>query len=136
MKVRSRGLGLLGVGLLATAGALGAVLVHDGEGAASPLAAAEPGDAVLLKGAPQPFYPTSSLAAWALFLPVLQEHNFTYVLADDAGVVALLAANEPAPDDVVLTEGTVTLVGSHPDGSGRLLVVVHVTGWRSPLLFR
>lgn len=136
MKVRSRGLALFGVGLLATAGALGAILVHDGERDAPALAEAQPGDAVLLKGAPQPFYPTNSLAAWAPFLPVLQGHNHTYVLTDDEGAVALLAANEPAPDDIVLTEGTVTMVGSHPDGSGRLLVVVHVTTWRSPLLFR
>lgn len=136
MKVRSRGLALFGVGLLATAGALGAILVHDGESAAPTLATAQPGDDILLKGAPLVFHPTNSLAAWTPFLPTLQGHNHTYVLTEEDGAVALLAANEPAPDEVIVTEGTVTMVGSHPDGSGRLLVVVHVTAWRSPLLFR
>jgi hypothetical protein len=55
----------------------------------------------------------------------------------DAGVVALLTSATAAPDDgVVLAEGTVVYVAPHPDGSGRLLVVVGVDEWREPILFR
>lgn len=138
LKVRSQGLALTGAGLLAIAGALGALLVHDGESATASLTSVEQGDPVTLKGAPQPFYPSGSLAAWAPFLPELQAHNHTYLLegGDGEGTVALLTASEPAPQDVVLSEGTVTMLGPHPDGSGRLLVVVHVVDWRQPILFR
>lgn len=135
--MRSRSLALVGSGLLVAAVALGAVLVHDGERAAPALAQAEPGDAVLLKGAVQDFYPSRSLTAWDPVLPILAAHNHTYLLGKDGeGAVALLTSDKPAPDTVVLTEGKVLLVLPHPDGSGRLLVVVHVEAWREPFLFR
>lgn len=134
--MRSRSLALVGAGLLAAASVLGAILVHDGESTATPLASVAPGDAVQLKGALTPFYPSRSLAAWDPVLPILAAHNHTYLWEDADGAVALLTSATPAPDDIVLTEGTALLVLPHPDGSGRLLVVVHVEAWREPLLFR
>jgi len=125
---------VLGAALLVAAGVLGAILVHDGETAARPLAAAQPGDDVAVKGSPTPFHPSGPLGAWQPLLPLLGEH--TYELATADGAVALLSSDQPAPADVVLAEGTVAFVGPHPDGSGRMLVLVAVHAWREPLLFR
>lgn len=129
---------MLGIALLAGAAVLGGLLVHDGEVAApTDLARAEPGQSVELKGQPEAFAPSSpSIArAWRGVLPLLDNH--TYTLSDpDAGVVAVLTSAHAAPDGVVLAEGQVRYVGPHPDGSGRLLVVVGVHDWRSPLVFR
>lgn len=134
--MRSRSLALVGASLIVAAAALGAVLVHDGERATTPLASVAPGDEVLLKGAPQPFYPSRSLAAWDPILPLLATHNHTYLLEDGNGPLALLTSDTPAPDDVVLTEGTVTFLMPFPDAPERVLVVIHVESWRQPLLFR
>lgn len=121
---------------MASAAALGAVLVHDGEVAARrDLAHAAPGEEVSLKGTPEPFTPLGPSRAWRTVLPVLANH--TYTMDDpEAGVVAMLTSPTPAPDGVVLAEGAVSYVAPHPDGSGRLLVVVAVSDWREPLLFR
>lgn len=127
---------LVGASLIAAATALGGILVHDGERATTPLAAVAPGDAVLLKGSPQPFYPSGSLAAWEPVLPLLATHNHTYLLEEGNGPLALLMSDTPAPDAVVLTEGTVTFLMPFPDGPERMLVVIHVGSWRQPLLFR
>lgn len=132
--MRSAGLAVLGAGLLAAAAVLGALLVHDGEAERPPLAGAEPGDAVALKGTPLPFYPTQSLAHWGEVLPLLANH--TYVLDAPDGTVALLTSESEAPSATVLADGTVAFVGAHPDGSGRPLVVVRVAEWREPLVFR
>ena len=127
----------LGILLMASAAALGAVLVHDGEVAgdhAVDLATAAPGESVSLKGTPEPFAPFGATRAWRSIIPVLANH--TYTLDDpEAGVVAMLTSEIPAPDGVVLAEGDVGYVAPHPDGSGRLLVVIVVTEWREPLLF-
>lgn len=125
---------MLGASLLAAAGVLGAILVHDGETAAAPLAAAQPGDDVALKGVPTPFHPSGPLGAWQPLRPLLGEH--TYELPAGDGAVALLTGDDAAPSEVVLAEGTVAYVGPHPDGSGRLLVLVLVHEWREPFLFR
>ena len=126
---------MLGIVLMASAAVLGALLVHDGEVAAeSDLAAAAPGEEVRVKGAPEPFAP-SPLRSWRTVLPMLD--NFTYVLSDaDAGLEVLLTSSASAPDGVVLANGEVGLVAPHPDGSGRLLVVVRVDAWQEPILFR
>ena len=127
---------MLGILLMASAGALGAVLVHDGEVAVrEDLASAMPGETVSLKGTPEPYTPLGATRAWRTVLPVLG--NFTYTMDDpEAGVVAMLTSAAPAPDGVVLAEGDVGYVAPHPDGSGRLLVVIVVDEWREPLLFR
>lgn len=134
--MRSPALAALGVLLMATAAALGAILVHDGEVAGEPdLARAAPGESIRLKGEPEPFSPGASLRPWRAVLPLLGNH--TYALADpDAGAVALLTSDGPAPPGVVVAEGRVGLVAPHPDGSGRLLVVVEVRDWQQPILFR
>ena len=126
---------MLGIVLMASAAALGALLVHAGEVAGeSDRAAAAPGEAVRLKGAPEPFTP-APLRSWRAVLPMLD--NFTYVLSDaDAGLEVLLTSTAAAPDGVVLADGEVGSVAPHPDGSGRLLVVVRVHGWHEPILFR
>lgn len=127
---------MLGIAFLASSAALGALLVHDGEVAASTdLARAAPGEEISLKGSPQPFTPGSLTRAWRSVLPALDNHTYT---EDDpsSGVVALLTSDQPAPDGVVLASGTVTYVAPHPDGSGRLLVVIAVHEWRQPILFR
>jgi len=136
LNVRSPALAALGIALMASAAALGALLVHDGEVAAEPdLAAAEPGETVRVKGSPEPFTPGVPLRAWRSVLPMLD--NFTYTMADpESGVLALLTSASPAPEGVVLADGTVDLVAPHPDGSGRLLVVIGVRDWEEPLLFR
>lgn len=125
----------LGVVLLASSAVLGVLLVHDGEAEASPdLSRAVPGEEVRLKGEPAPFAPVS-LRAWRPLLPLLGNH--TYVLDDaDAGVAVLLTSDGPAPPGVVVAEGQVGHVGAHPDGSGRLLVLVQVREWKQPLVFR
>lgn len=126
----------LGISLMGLGAGLGAVLVHDGEVAARPdLANAAPGEALLVKGTPEPFAPTGASRAWRSVLPMLGNHSYT--LDDpEAGVQVLLTASDAAPDGVVLAEGTVAYVAPHPDGSGRLLVVVDVRDWREPFLFR
>lgn len=126
---------MLGILLMAGAAVLGALLVHDGEIAAeSDLATAAPGESVRVKGAPEPFTP-APLRSWRTVLPLLDNH--TYVLSDaDAGLEVLLTSPAPAPEGVVLADGEVDAVAPHPDGSGRLLVVVHVHGWHEPILFR
>lgn len=126
---------MLGILLMAGAAVLGAILVHDGEVApAADLAAAAPGEAVSVKGTPVHFEPSGSSRAWRAILPALGNH--TYTLEDpERGLVALLTGEETAPDGVVLAEGTVRFAAPHPDGSGRLLVVVAVTDWVEPLLF-
>ena len=136
MTVRSPALAALGVALMACAGVLGGLLVHDGEVASNPdLSRALPGDELSLKGTPEPFAASLATRAWRPVLPALQNH--TYSLDDpDSGVVALLTSSREAPAGVVLAEGTVTYVAPHPDGSGRLLVVVAVDEWRQPILFR
>jgi len=136
LNVRSPALAALGIALMASAAALGAVLVHDGEVAAEAgLAGAAPGESVRVKGTPQPFVPDAPLRAWRTVLPMLD--NFTYALGDpESGIEALLTSPVPAPDGVVLADGTVDYVAPHPDGSGRLLVVVAVHDWQEPILFR
>ncbi len=131
--MRSLGLAILGVGLLAAATALGAILVHDGEAEAVRLESVEQGDSIAVKGKPEPFFPPS-LGLWAPIRPFLDNH--TYTLATDDGVLALLTSASPMPTDVVLAEGTVAYVGPHPSEVDALLVVVHVQDWREPLLFR
>ena len=136
MNVRSPALAALGIALMASAAALGALLVHDGEVAPEAgLAEAAPGESVRLKGSPVPFAPEGPLRAWRTVLPLLD--NFTYALSDpESGIEALLTSPGPAPDGVVVAEGTVGHVAPHPDGSGRLLVVVEVREWSEPILFR
>ena len=139
MSLRSPALAVLGVLLLASSAALGVLLVHDGEAAATPaseLSRAVPGEDVRLKGEPAPFVPSPGpVRAWRPVLPMLGNH--TYALdGPDAGLAVLLTSSDPAPPGVVVAEGTVDYVGPHPDGSGRLLVLVHVGGWKQPLLFR
>lgn len=137
MSLRSPALAVLGVVLLASSAALGVLLVHDGEAGASPdLARAVPGDSVRLKGEPAPFVPPAgALRQWRAVLPLLGNH--TYRMDDDgAGVEVLLTSPAPAPAGVVLADGVVGYVGPHPDGSGRLLVLVQVRDWQQPLLFR
>ncbi|MFA5942862.1 MAG: hypothetical protein WC876_00155 [Candidatus Thermoplasmatota archaeon] len=126
---------MVGIALMASAAALGALLVHDGEVAAeSDLTKASPGDSVRLKGSPEPFAPTAPLRTWRSVLPLLD--NFTYTLSDPAaGVELLLTSSAEAPDGVVLATGTVGYVAPHPDGSGRLLVIVDVHDWDEPILF-
>lgn len=135
MNVRSPALAALGIALMASAAVLGAILVHDGEVAAdTALATAAPGDSVRVKGDPEPFVP-GPLRSWRTVLPLLD--NFTYALSDDdSGVVALLTSRHSAPDGVAVADGKVDYVGPHPDGSGRLLVVVRVGEWQEPILFR
>jgi hypothetical protein len=135
LNVRSPALAVLGIVLMASAAVLGALLVHDGEVAVeSDLAAATPGESVRVKGVPEAFMP-APLRAWRPVLPLLD--NFTYVLADaDSGLEVLLTSSAAAPDGVVLADGDVDFVAPHPDGSGRLLVVVRVHGWHEPILFR
>ncbi|MHB1260432.1 MAG: hypothetical protein ACYC2H_01815 [Thermoplasmatota archaeon] len=121
---------------MASAAVLGALLVHDGEVTAeADLANASPGESVRVKGSPEPFVPGTPLRAWRTVMPLLD--NFTYALSDgESGLVALLTSPQAAPDGVVLAEGTVGYVAPHPDGSGRLLVVVTVSSWQEPILFR
>lgn len=136
MKVRSPALAALGIALMASAAALGALLVHDGEVAVeTDLASAAPGESVRVKGSPEPFVPGTPLRAWRTVMPLLD--NFTYAMGDEeSGVVALLTSPRSAPEGVVLAEGRVDYVAPHPDGSGRLLVVVTVSSWQEPILFR
>jgi hypothetical protein len=128
-------LAALGVVLLASSAVLGVLLVHDGEAEASPdLSRAVPGEDVRLKGEPAPFAPVP-LRAWRPLLPLLGNH--TYALDDDeSGVAVLLTSDAPAPPGVVVADGRVAQVGAHPDGSGRLLVLVQVREWKQPLVFR
>ncbi|MEA3137736.1 MAG: hypothetical protein QOC71_2017 [Thermoplasmata archaeon] len=121
---------------MAGSAVLGAILVHDGEVApGSDLASAVPGESVRVKGSPEPFTPGTPLRTWRTVLPMLD--NFTYALTDaDSGIEALLTSPGPAPDGVVLAEGRVGYVAPHPDGSGRLLVVIDVQDWNQPILFR
>lgn len=132
MKVRSSGLAVVGLSMLAAAAVLGAILVHDGEAAAPRLATASEGDAVALKGEPEPFFP-ERLGPWAAVRPLLGNHS--YLLAADGGVIALLTSATPAPAGVVLAAGEVLFVGPYPDDAQRMLVVVHVEDWREPILF-
>lgn len=132
MKVRSLGLAVVGLSMLAVAAALGAILVHDGEAAAPHLASAGEGDAVALKGEPQPFFP-ERLGPWAPVRSLLGNHS--YLLAADDGVVALLTSDAPAPAGVVLAAGQVAFVGPYPDDAQTMLVVVRVDAWREPILF-
>ena len=123
--------------MMATAAVLGALLVHDGEVAAetNDLAAAAPGETVRVKGTPEAFTPGTPLRNWRTVLPMLD--NFTYALSDpESGTLALLTSPAPAPEGVVLADGTVGYVAPHPDGSGRLLVVIDVQDWQEPILFR
>lgn len=133
MKVRSAGLALVGVALLVAAGVLGALLVHDGEARDESLASAAPGDAVAVKGRPEPFFP-DRLAAWAPLRPLLGNHTYQVDAGD--GIVALLTSAQDMPADVVLASGTVAFAGPHPTLPGRVLVLVQVSDWREPLLFR
>jgi hypothetical protein len=137
LTLRSPALAALGVVLLASAAVLGVLLVHDGEVEATPdLSRAVPGEDVRLKGEPAPFVPPAGpLRQWRAVLPLLDNH--TYAFGDSAdGTVVLLTSPGPAPAGVVLADGTVGYVGPHPDGSGRLLVLVQVRGWTQPLVFR
>lgn len=136
LNVRSPALAALGIALMASAAVLGALLVHDGEVAAeSDLATAAPGEAVRVKGSPEPFTPVGPLRAWRTVLPMLD--NFTYALTDpESGIEALLTSPTAAPEGVVLADGTVGYVAPHPDGSGRLLVIIDVRAWEEPILFR
>ncbi|HUR24825.1 MAG TPA: hypothetical protein VM327_02290 [Candidatus Thermoplasmatota archaeon] len=136
MNVRSPALAALGIALMASAATLGALLVHDGEVATeTDLAGAAPGEPVRIKGNPEPFTPGTPLRSWRMVLPMLD--NFTYTLSDpESGILALLTSPAPAPDGVVLADGTVGYVAPHPDGSGRLLVVIDVRDWHEPILFR
>lgn len=121
---------------MASAAALGAVLVHDGEvPVEQDLAHATPGESISLKGTPEPFAPFGATRAWRSVIPVLANHTYT-LDAPDGGVVAMLTSDVPAPEGVVLAVGDVGYVAPHPDGSGRLLVVIVVTQWREPILFR
>lgn len=126
----------LGTALLAASGVLGGLLAHDGELEPAPdLANAMPGEPVRLKGEPEPFAPELPLRAWRTVTPLLANH--TYAMGEAAGgVVLLLTAQAPAPDGTVLADGVVRMVAPHPDDSGRLLVVVAVSDWAEPILFR
>jgi hypothetical protein len=128
-------LAVVGVALMAAAAVLGGILVHDGATAKSAdLATAAPGQSVAIKGDPLPFTPAPPLRAWRTVLAILGD-NKTYTLDSD-GMQVLLTSPRAAPDGTVLAQGHVIYVAPHPDGSGRLLVVVGVHDWRSPILFR
>jgi hypothetical protein len=133
VKVRSLGLAIVGAALLVAATVLGAILVHDGEAKSVDLASMQPGDAVAVKGHPEPFFP-DHLALWAPVRPILD--NYTYELPAQEGIVVLLTSGAVMPDDVVLAQGTVAYVGPHPTQAGQLLLVLQVDDWREPLLFR
>lgn len=130
--MRSVGLAAVGVALLVAALGLGVLLVHDGESRSVTLGTVAPGDDIEVKGETQPFFP-DNLAAWLPLRPLLG--NFTSLLqAEDA--LVLLSSEEPLPPGVVVAEGTVSYVGTHPTESDLHLVVLHVTTWREPLVFR
>lgn len=135
MSLRSPALAVLGVVLLASSAAWGVLLVHDGEVSEGPdLAHATPGEEVRLKGEPAPFVPApGSLRLWRPLLPLLGNH--TYALEGEEATVLLTSASA-APAGVVVAAGTVGHVGPHPDGSGRVVVLVEVAEWTQPLVFR
>lgn len=112
---------------------MAAVLVHDGQPTpTAQLVHAEPGQHVEVKGDPEPFYPDGSLRDWQDILPLLDAH--TYVLQQGPLWLLLTAADE-APQDVVVAEGNIAWTGEHPHEDAPL-VIVNVTQWREPLLFR
>lgn len=131
--MRSVGLVALGAALIVVAAGLGVLLVHDGEVTHASLAQARSGDAVEVKGEPQPFFP-DRLGPWSALRPLLANH--TVMLETEPGLVALLTSAAPAPAGVVLAEGTVLFAGPYPGEPERNLVIVQVTAWREPLVFR
>lgn len=127
------GLAAVGAAFLVAALGLGILLVHDGESRGVTLASLEPGDDLEIKGDVQPFFP-DNLAAWSPLRPLLG--NFTSLLAPSDDILVLLASEDPLPPGVMVAEGTVTYVGPHPSDASLQLVVVHVTTWREPIVFR
>lgn len=134
MNVRSRGLLLVAVALLASAGGLAALLVHDGD---SPqpvaLTQAQPGDEVEVRGQPEEFAPAPPLRDWRHILPLLG--NATYSLDVD-GVAVLLTGEAAPPAGTAVAHGDVLWVGPHPSDPARLLVLVQVHEWREAILLR
>jgi hypothetical protein len=108
--------------MLVTAGALGAVLVHDGEVGTdeAKLAYADQGDLVELKGDLAPFA-VPQAESWAALRPFLHDHTVLLV-APGLDVPVLLTGLGDVPEDEVVIEGAVRYNGAHPDG-GQLLVV-------------
>lgn len=127
------GLAVVGVALLVAALSLGLLLVHDGESTRVALTKVAAGDDIEVKGETQPFFP-DNLALWAPLRPLLG--NFTSLLGPSDGVLVLLASADPMPPGIVVAQGTVSYAGDHPSDDDLRLVVIHVTAWREPLVFR
>ena len=141
MSIRNRGLLALSVVLMAASGSLAYVLEHDAVGETPLLAVAGPGEDVTLKGTLQAFTPKASTsreaAAWTVVAS--QFDNFTYALeTEDTTDVVLLTSPSagPAPGTTVVTRASMLLRTTHPDGSGRTLVVLFAPDLESPILFR
>lgn len=127
---------------MAASASLAFVLQHDAVGEVSPaLDRAAPGDDVTVKGTLHAFVPRSSSASEAAAWTRIAGHldNFTYeVDTGDAGTVILVTSPQAGPGAgaSIVTSGPLAWRGTHPDGSGRPLVVVHARDLESPILFR
>lgn len=126
--------------LIAAAGGLAALLVHDGVGSDhGELASAALGDKVQAKGLLLRYNPppgTSNPARWA---PVLQQlGNDTYILeGTPADLLVLVRADGEKATIVgpVVVTGTETLRIAHPDQPWRTLVVIQADSWDPPIVF-
>ena len=134
----------MSVVLMAGSGALAYVLDHDAVGETAVLDRARPGDDVTVKGTLQPFVPVAASAHEAAAWRHVASHldNFTYSLdtgADQGSGADVVLVTTPAPaalGSAIVTSGPVVLRILHPDGSDRMVVVVHATDLESPILFR
>ncbi len=119
--------------LLASAGGL-AIAIHDGLATPVVGAATALGETATAKGDATVFLapPTADWAAVRLVLG-----NATYIIGtgDAATVVLATGADLHADAGNVIVRGPVLLRAPHPDGSGRLLVILAVTSWDTPILF-
>ncbi len=134
MAIRSKGLVVLSLALLASAGGLATLLRHDGIGVEIADEHAVPGESVVAKGHAAPFVapPTKSWDAIRARLG-----NLTYRIDTGDANVLVLATGPDAHADAgtVIVTGDVLLRIAHPDGSGRQVLVLRTTSWTTPILF-
>ncbi len=132
-RVRNPFILALSLALLASAGALGVLLRHDGEfGTVEDLHSIDAaGEEVRLKGDLLAFE-APTLASWQAVLATLDNRTFLLDVEEPMVLVTGIQDSQATPGDDRVIDGRVVYLGVHPDDPARTLVVVAAESVHEP----